>query len=179
MKYQNINNGFMMINIKKFIAIIMCFLILIHNRVYANSSWIWLTKYRLWDILPPVALATIVIEVLAIWLIPHSDNFIKTALAVILANVISFMVPYIVILKIEFGTYSTIDEFMDSYPIYIIGIGYCISTLVFEMPIIYALLCEQVESRKKLHWTIVVANIATTVMVAVIERMLAHGIWEA
>ncbi len=114
----------------------------------------WLTKYRLQYILPPATLATIVIEVLAIWLIPHSDNFIKTALIVIIANVVSFMVPYIVILEIGSGTYSTIDEFMDSYPMYIVGIGYCISTLGFEMSIIYALLCEQVGRRKKLHWTI-------------------------
>lgn len=166
-------------NIKSRVLIIAAFISLIPRTVHANSSWIWLTKYRPWDILPPVALATIVIEVLAIWLIPHSGNFTKTALTVILANVVSFVVPYIVILEIDFGTYSTINEFMDSYPIYIVGIGYCISTLVLEMPIIYALLCEQVKSRMKLHWTIVVVNIATTMMVAVIERMLARGIWGA
>ena len=175
----SVNDEMTKTNLKRLILLIAIFTTLIPQTVHADSSWIWLTRYRPWDVLPPVALATIVIEVLAIWLIPHSDNFLKTALTVIIANVVSFMVPYLVILKIGFGTYSTIDEFMDSYPIYIVGIGYCISTLVFEMPIIYALLCEQVKSRKKLHWTIVVANITTTAMVAVIERMITHGEWGA
>ena len=47
--------------------------------VFANSSWYWISEQRPWDILPWVAMATIFIEVLAIWLIPATGHFLKTA----------------------------------------------------------------------------------------------------
>ena len=66
------------------VIVITCFVFLIiPQAVFADSSWCWLTDTRPFDILPPVALATIVIEVLAIWLIPNTGKLMKTAVAVI------------------------------------------------------------------------------------------------
>ena len=123
-------------------------LLILPQAVFADSSWCWLTDTRPFDILPPVALATIVIEVLAIWLIPNTGKLMKTAVAVILAG-----------------------------PNYIVGAGFVILTLVLEIPIVYNLLKKHVDSKKKLLWSIVGSNIVTTAMVAVIERMVTDGYW--
>ena len=162
-------------NIKRLFLIIAIFILLIPRTVYADSSWIWLTKCRPWDVLPPVALATIVIEVLAIWLIPHTDNFRKTALVVIVANVISFVVPYAYLLIDPLNPGYPYPELLESGPYYIISGFFVFLTLFLEVPIVYNLLKKHVESKKKLLWTIIASNITTSLMVAVIERMISYG----
>ena len=133
------------------VIVITCFVFLIiPQAVFADSSWCWLTDTRPFDILPPVALATIVIEVLAIWLIPNTGKLMKTAVAVILLN---------------------------AGPNYIVGAGFVILTLVLEIPIVYNLLKKHVDNKKKLLWSIIGSNIVTTAMVAVIERMVTNGYW--
>ena len=166
-------------NLKRLILLIAIFTTLIPQTVHADSSWIWLTRYRPWDVLPPVALATIVIEVLAIWLIPHTDNFWKTALAVILANLISFLLPYFYMLFGPENPGYSFSQLLDSGPYYNAGGFFVFLTLFLEAPIVYNLLRKHVGSTKKLLWTIIVSNITTTAMVAVIERMITHGEWGA
>ena len=150
-------------------------LLILPQAVFADSSWCWLTDTRPFDILPPVALATIVIEVLAIWLIPHTGKFIKTAVAVILANAASFLLPYALLLNDP--VYPKFDDMLNAGPNYIVGAGFVILTLVLEIPIVYNLLKKHVDSKKKLLWSIVGSNIVTTAMVAVIERMVTDGYW--
>ena len=150
-------------------------LLVLSQFVFADSSWCWLTDTRPFDILPPVALATIVIEVLAIWLIPHTGQFMKTAVAVILANAASFLLPYALLLNDP--VYPKFDDMLNAGPNYIVGAGFVILTLVLEIPIVYNLLKKHVDSKKKLLWSIVGSNIVTTAMVAVIERMVTDGYW--
>ena len=158
------------------VIVITCFvLLIIPQAVFADSSWCWLTDTRPFDILPPVALATIVIEVLAIWLIPHTGKLMKTAVAVILANVASFLLPYALLLNDP--VYPKFDDMLNAGPNYIVGAGFVILTLVIEIPIVYNLLKKHVDSKKKLLWSIVGSNIVTTAMVAVIERMVTDGYW--
>ena len=150
-------------------------LLILPQAVFADSSWCWLTDTRPFDILPPVALATIVIEVLAIWLIPHTGKLMKTAVAVILANAASFLLPYALLLNDP--VYPKFDDMLNAGPNYIVGAGFVILTLVLEIPIVYNLLKKHVDSKKKLLWSIVGSNIVTTAMVAVIERMVTDGYW--
>ena len=158
------------------VIVITCFvLLIIPQAVFADSSWCWLTDTRPFDILPPVALATIVIEVLAIWLIPHTGKLMKTAVAVILANAASFLLPYALLLNDP--VYPKFDDMLNAGPNYIVGAGFVILTLVLEIPIVYNLLKKHVDSKKKLLWVIVGSNIVTTAMVAVIERMVTDGYW--
>ena len=155
---------------------ITCFaFLIIPQAVFADSSWCWLTDTRPFDILPPVALATIVIEVLAIWLIPNTGKLMKTAVAVILANAASFLLPYALLLNDP--VYPKFDDMLNAGPNYIVGAGFVILTLVLEIPIVYNLLKKHVDSKKKLLWSIVGSNIVTTAMVAVIERMVTDGYW--
>lgn len=163
------------INRRLLVTVACFFMILIPHAVYADSSWIWLTDYRPFDILPPVALATIVIEVLAIWLIPQTGQFIQTALAVILANAVSFLLPYALLLGDP--VYPIFDDVLNSGAYYIVGAGFIILTLALEIPVVYNLLKKNVSSKKKLLWSIIGSNIVTTVMVAVIERVITDGYW--
>ena len=158
------------------VIVITCFvLLIIPQAVFADSSWCWLTDTRPFDILPPVALATIVIEVLAIWLIPNTGKLMNTAVAVILANAASFLLPYALLLNDP--VYPKFDDMLNAGPNYIVGAGFVILTLVLEIPIVYNLLKKHVDSKKKLLWSIVGSNIVTTAMVAVIERMVTDGYW--
>ena len=158
------------------VIVITCFvLLIIPQAVFADSSWCWLTDTRPFDILPPVALATIVIEVLAIWLIPNTGKLMKTAVAVILANAASFLLPYALLLNDP--VYPKFDDMLNAGPNYIVGAGFVILTLVLEIPIVYNLLKKHVDSKKKLLWSIIGSNIVTTAMVAVIERMVTNGYW--
>ena len=150
-------------------------LLILAQAVLADSSWCWLTDTRPFDILPPVALATIVIEVLAIWLIPHTGKFMKTAVAVILANAASFLLPYALLLSDP--VYPRFDDVLNAGPNYIVGFGFVMLTLLIEIPVIYNLLKKHVDSKKKLLWAIVGSNTVTTAMVAVIERMVTNGYW--
>ena len=158
------------------VIVITCFVFLIiPQAVFADSSWCWLTDTRPFDILPPVALATIVIEVLAIWLIPNTGKLMKTAVAVILANAASFLLPYALLLNDP--VYPKFDDMLNAGPNYIVGAGFVILTLVLEIPIVYNLLKKHVDNKKKLLWSIIGSNIVTTAMVAVIERMVTDGYW--
>ena len=158
------------------VIVITCFvLLIIPQAVFVDSSWCWLTDTRPFDILPPVALATIVIEVLAIWLIPNTGKLMNTAVAVILANAASFLLPYALLLNDP--VYPKFDDMLNAGPNYIVGAGFVILTLVLEIPIVYNLLKKHVDSKKKLLWSIVGSNIVTTAMVAVIERMVTDGYW--
>ena len=150
-------------------------LLILPQAVFADSSWCWLTDTRPFDILPPVALATIVIEVLAIWLIPNTGKLMKTAVAVILANAASFLLPYALLLNDP--VYPKFDDMLNAGPNYIVGAGFVILTLVLEIPIVYNLLKKHVDSKKKLLWSIIGSNIVTTAMVAVIERIVTDGYW--
>ena len=157
------------------IALSCLMLLILAQAVLADSSWCWLTDTRPFDILPPVALATIVIEVLAIWLIPHTGKFMKTAVAVILANSASFLLPYALLLSDP--VYPRFDDVLNAGPNYIVGFGFVMLTLLIEIPVIYNLLKKHVDSKKKLLWAIVGSNTVTTAMVAVIERMVTNGYW--
>ena len=147
----------------------------IPQTAFADSSWIWLTDYRPFDILPPVALATVVIEVFSVWLIPHTGKLIKTAVVVILANAASFLLPYALLLGDP--VYPRFDDVLNAGPNYIVGFGFVVLTLLIEIPVIYNLLKKHVDSKKKLLWVVVGSNIVTTAMVAVIERMVTDGYW--
>ena len=151
-------------------AIIM---VLMPQAAFADSSWIWLTDNRPFDILPPVAAATIIIEVLAIWLIPHTGHFLKTAGVVILANAASFLLPYATLLTNQ--VYPEFQDALNSGPYYIVSAAFVILTLGLELPIVYNLLKKHVDNKKKLLWTIIGSNVVTTVMVAVIERIVTDG----
>lgn len=61
----------------------------------ANSSWRWISDTRPYDVLPFVALITIAIETVALWLMLNKQRLVKIAIVVVLANLLSFAAPYL------------------------------------------------------------------------------------
>ena len=160
--------------------VIMALIMLLPVSVFADSSWVWISEKRPFDILPWVALETILIEWLSIWLIPKTGHALKVLGIVIIANAASFLLPYAFLkanLKANLSWYGTFEHILDSGPHYIVSGVFLLLTLLIEMPIVYNVLKSKVQDKKKLQLAIIVSNIITTVGVAIIERIITEGHW--
>ena len=155
---------------------IMALIVLLPANAFADSSWVWISEKRPFDILPWVALGTILIEWLSIWLIPRTGHAFKVLGIVMVANAASFLLPY-AFLKADLSWYGTFEHILDSGPHYIVSGVFLLLTLLVEMPIVYNVLKSKVQDKKKLQLAIIVSNIITTVGVAIIERIITEGHW--
>lgn len=61
----------------------------------ANSSWIWISETRPYDLLPWVVLVTLAVETVCVDRIPGVDRLPKTFCVVAAANIVSFAAPYL------------------------------------------------------------------------------------
>ena len=144
---------------------------------FANSSWAWISETRPYDVLPFVAIATLIIETAALNLVLKIGNWHKVFSGVLIGNLISFAVPYI--------GYSNTTPYYDmplSYilergPFYTVGAAFLFLTVAVELPFMYFWLKKSVKNKKLLVLVTVVANVVTTAMVAVAERVLCEGRW--
>lgn len=142
---------------------------------FANSSWVWISETRPYDVLPFVAIATLAIETAALNLILKIGNWHKVFSGVLIGNLISFAVPYI--------GYSNTPPYYDmplSYilqrgPFYTVGAAFLFLTVAVELPFMYFWLRKDVKNKKLLILVTVVANIVTTAMVALVERLFCEG----
>ena len=141
---------------------------------FADSSWRWISETRPYDVLPFVAVGTILIETLAISIVPKIKKTAKVFCVITLANLISFAAPYILCF---FDPIYTFAQMLDHCPIFTVGLAYLIITIAVELPIVFKLLKKDTENKKTLLWTIIVSNIITTVLVAIVERMFCQGHW--
>ena len=155
---------------------IMALMVLLPANAFADSSWVWISEKRPFDILPWVAVGTILIEWLSIWLIPKTGHSLKVLGIVMIANVASFLLPY-AFLKADLSWYGTFEHILDSGPHYIVSGVFLMLTIIIEMPIVYNALKKQVQDRKVLKVVIIVSNIITTAGVAIVERLITEGYW--
>ena len=155
---------------------IMALIVLLPANAFADSSWVWISEKRPFDILPWVALGTILIEWLSIWLIPRTGHAFKVLGIVMVANAASFLLPY-AFLKADLSWYGTFEDILDSGPHYIVSGVFLLLTLLVEMPIVYNVLKSNVQDMKKLQLTIIISNVITTAGVAIIERLITEGYW--
>lgn len=151
-------------------------LIIVPMRVYANSSWHWISETRPFDILPWVALGTILIEWLMIWKIPKLDKGLKVLGVVIASNLASFLLPYM-IMWFESSWYGSFQYILNSGPHYIVGIIFLILTCSVEIPLIYLFFQKKTENPTLLIKVILLANVITTIGVAIVEHVLTKGAW--
>ena len=70
----------------RILIVIMVLMMLLPVNAFADSSWVWISEKRPFDILPWVALGTILIEWLSIWLIPKTGHSLKVLGIVMIAN---------------------------------------------------------------------------------------------
>ena len=142
----------------------------------ANSSWVWVSETRPYDVLPFVIIATLLIETLAVNYLPGIQNLPQVFWRVALGNVLSFAMPY---LGAAAGVGPIASSFLQSYekyPYYHVGTMFLIVTLAVELPVVFTL-CRYTERKKDLLFTILAANLVTTVLTALVERTLCYGHW--
>ena len=151
-------------------------MVLFPVNAFADSSWVWISEKRPFDILPWVAMGTILIEWLSIWLIPRTGHAFKVLGIVMVANAASFLLPY-AFLEADLSWYGTFEHILDSGPHYIVSGVFLLLTLLVEMPIVYNVLKSKVQDKKKLQLTIIISNMITTAGVAIIERLITEGYW--
>ena len=144
----------------------------------ANSSWVWISETRPYDILPFVIIGTLLIETVAVNLVSKVGNWYKTFFAIFIGNIISFVVPYIGYSNSIYAEVGyTLSQIIDRGPYYTVGTAFLLLTLIIELPVVYFLLKKAADSKKKLALCIVLANVVTTVLVAIVERTLCYGRW--
>lgn len=161
-------------------SLIICtlFLFMMPLTALANSSWYWISSTRPYDVLPFVIVITLAIEILAIHFIAKAKKIGKTICYVTFGNLVSFLAPYVFLYcqTVDEDIY-TFSEVFEHTPGYIVGVVYLIMTIAIELPIVYFALKEDVEDRKKLLWCCIGANVVTTVITAVAERLICVGQW--
>jgi hypothetical protein len=161
--------------------LILLLLLLNHNYIYANSSWRWFAGNPI-TLLPLVVFFTLFSEIILIIKINKINNIQKTALVIVLANLASFLFPYLYMglfdeLRHDYGFMKTLEYNINAFPVYIINIGYLFITMAIETPIVYNLLKGMVGNKKKLITSTIILNIITTSVAAIIEHIKYNGSW--
>ncbi len=141
----------------------------------ANSSWHWLTDARPIYILPIACVATIAIETIMILKCAKIKNSPKVLTCVLLANLLSFAVPYI--LMFCFGTPYDFKGMIENTPSYTICASYLVMTLLAEIPVVYFMLKNDTDNKLKLVCIIILCNAITTLLVTIMERSVCVGSW--
>lgn len=143
---------------------------------FANSSWVWISETRPYDVLPFVALATLIIETAALNGFLKIGNWHRVFTGVLIGNLISFAVPYIGYSNTTpYADYLSLPEILNRGPFYTVGTAFLIMTLAVELPFMYFWLKKDVKNKRLLVLVTVLANVVTTAMVAVVERLFCEG----
>lgn len=166
------------------------FLFLFSITAYANSSWHWISSTRPYDLLPIVVVITLIIEVASINYFSNIRRLRIVIPVVALANLVSFLFPYLWISVDPFNVYSysnfpdtengffgVIKQSIESYPTFTVSFLYLLITLLLETPIVYLLLRKKAQNNKNLIKVIIIANTVTTVLTFAIERIFCRGEW--
>lgn len=157
------------------LSLIMCFGFTLS--VSANSSWVWITKSRPYDVLPFVIVFTLVAETYAIAYFSRIENKSRVFVPVLIGNALSYAMPYIVYSNSLYGEFYGLKHALDHSPYYTVGIYFLAMTIVAELPVVYLSLRKKTENKKALAISIVVINALTTLAVALIERFICRGQW--
>ena len=145
---------------------------------FANSSWVWISETRPFDLLPAEIAGTLLIEVAAVLLSLQRRRFWKALFFVTLGNLLSFAAPYLYILLVTAveGIYS-FSKFIDHWPYYTVGVIFLIVTVAIELPVVWLALRKDAKNQRRFAWIIIAVNVLTTGLTALAERLLCRGSW--
>ena len=109
-------------------------------------------------------------------------NKVRAYIVVALANIASFLAPFVYRAWQLNGFYGSgwfysWERAFNNGPNYIIRLGYLILTIGIETPVVYFLLKNYSESKKRFISSILITNVITTILVAIIERLVCKGEW--
>lgn len=144
---------------------------------YADSSWIWISETRPYDVLPWAAILTIAIETFSINYFPRVHKLPKTFCMVTLANLLSFAAPYLINLFLYDSSGFAFSKYLEHWPSYTVGLVYGFMTVAVELPVVYGALKKNAGNKRNLLLTIICSNAVTTCMVAIMERFFCQGSW--
>lgn len=167
---------------KKIQNAIICILVLwgfLQKEAYADSSWLWLSQKRPYELMPIAIVMTILVEVVMIVIFLKISDLKKVILAVTVGNALSFIIPYAVnyaMLRADMG-YKSIERAFSTGPYYMVGMGYLFLTIIIELPVVYIGLKEEINDKKRSILVICIANVITTILVFCIERITCYGQW--
>lgn len=164
------------VNCIKIVITTTFFMLLLPINAYANSSWVWISETRPYDILPVIIVITLIIETLSISFVTSKEKAVKVFTIVAIANLLSFLTPYLINFISAYTEKIEFEYYVNHYPFYIVGIIYLCITILVETPIVYVGL-KKYDKNKRLLLTIIISNIITTGIVAITERMLCIGHW--
>lgn len=144
----------------------------------ANSSWVWITQSRPYDVLPFVIVFTLVAETYVIKNFCDIENTLRVFIPVFIGNIISYAMPYAVdAYLVSSERIYSLEHFWEYGHFYTVGMVFIFITLAVEIPTVYFFLRKKVEDKKNLLKVIGIINIITTVAVALIERVICRGRW--
>ena len=144
----------------------------------ANSSWMWLSEARPYDVLPFVAVLTIAIEAAAIWYVLGKQHLLKTAIVVVIANLLSFAAPYWFIYDETLHMpLKPFPELMEYGHYYTVGAIFLLMTLLVELPVVFFTLRKHAGRKGRFFLSVVGANVATTLITAAAEHIFCYGQW--
>ena len=162
----------------KQIAILCLVLVLVPLTASANSSWIWLSEARPYDVLPFVAVITIAIETAALWYVLGRKHLVKIAVVVVIANLLSFTAPYLIwydeTIRMPLKPFP---ELMEYGHYFTVGTIFLIMTLVLEIPVVFLTLRKYAKGKWRFLLTVAGANVVTTIITAAAERIFCYGQW--
>lgn len=158
------------------LALIMCFGFSV--TALANSSWVWISESRPYDVLPIVAVITLVAETYAIAFFGKIESKSTVFLPVLIGNILSFITPYLFYSQTTpyAGAFS-LGYILERGPFYTVGTHFLVMTLIAELPVVFLCLRKKAENSKALAIGIVAVNILTTLLTAFAERLLCQGHW--
>lgn len=162
-------------------AVIFTFIIMLFSAsaAYANSSWHWVTTSPM-TVLPFAIIFTLLIETVGVVRLGKVEDSKKAMKIIALANIISFIAPYMeraYRFRAVSSGISLLFAVFDKGPYYMILSGYLLLTVVVELPVVYYFLSKETVNKKQLAQAIVLSNVITTLLVAVLERMICIGRW--
>jgi heme/copper-type cytochrome/quinol oxidase subunit 4 len=133
-------------------------------------------------VLPLAIILTLAIETWGVIVYGKVEEKVKAFVIVTFANIASFIAPYV---------YSTFrlnrfycsgwsyawERAFNNGPNHIIRLAYLMLTLCIEVPLVYFLLKNRSNNKKRLLLITIAVNVITTIVVAVLERLLCQGRW--
>ena len=166
-----------------FVAITLVFLFSI--TAYANSSWHWISSSRPLDLFPVVVIVTLLLEIISVNYIAKVKDLKRVIPVVSLANLASFVVPYIWLGVSPRNVYTGLDDniinvikyTVEHTPTFTVSISFLLITLLVETPIVYLFFKDRVQSKKNLISNIILINIITTAITFAVERIFCYGEW--
>ena len=152
------------------------FMLILCEAVFANSSWRWISETRPYDVLPFVVVGTLLIEIFCVCLLNKIKEIYKVCFFVSVGNILSFAAPYLFLQIIPDAIY-TYEQMLEHTPFYTVGIAYLLVTLAVEVPTVYFALKKSAQNKRILLFTVIGANVLTTVSTAIVERVFCTGTW--